>query len=683
MIQSGRKNLTDLVSKIPSIAVPNKMFRNGGNLKFEDKSASWGFTQNSFSNGAAYADLDNDGDLDLVINNVNEPALIYKNLSVDKKLNHYIAFNLKGADQNKFAIGAKIVAYVGDQTISRELIPSRGFQSSVDYKLIMGIGGRNLIDSLIVFWPNNTHQKITSPIKVDALNVLVQPSITDPSCKKNTFPILDQKITPFLTKQNIGFDKHKQPDYTDFYAERGIPEMLSHAGPKAAVGDVNGDGLTDVFIAGTSEQIGQLYLQTNTGFQKKEIPDLKQFSSFEDSETALIDADGDGDLDLFIAPGGNTATVASRELQLRLFINDGKANFKIATNAFPLNEDNIGAIVWYDFDKDGDLDLFTGASCVTKNYGLNPQSHLYLNNGKAQFTDLPKSKLAGLNEIGMIRSATISSKDKEPVTLVVVGEWMSPHLYQFNKGGLVELKSNLNTFKGSWNSVTSADINNDGKPDLILGNIGENFNLHPNQQNPLKLFISDFDGNGSIDKIFTKTFESKDVPVFMKRDLQDQIPSLKKSSLHHNEYAKKSVNDLFSKELINKSIIKEINFVTSVVAINKGGGQYAIIPLPPIAQFSSVHAILCMDINKDGNLDLIIGGNDFYFQPQLGRLDANQGLILIGDGKGGFITLSSDKTGLNLNGMVRDIKMLDFKGQPNLLFLQNDLAPQLFKITKP
>jgi hypothetical protein len=682
MIQSGRKNLTDLVSKIPSIAVPNKMFRNGGNLKFEDKSNDWGFTQNSFSNGAAYADLDNDGDLDLVINNVNEPALIYKNLSVEKKLNHYIAFKIQGADNNSFAIGTKLVAYVGGQTISRELIPSRGFQSSVDYKIIMGLGKNTKIDSLIVYWPNNTTQKINTPIKVDAVNTIQQPSKNDKGLTSNKINGTKNITKPLLTKQLVAFDKHKQPDYTDFYAERGIPEMLSHAGPKAAVGDVNGDGLEDVFITGTSEQIGQLYLQTKNGFQKKEIADLKLFSSFEDSETSLVDVDGDGDLDLFIAPAGNTVSIASREMQLRLYINDGKGNFKISTSAFPLNQDNIGAVVWYDFDKDGDLDLFTGASCVTKIYGLNPKSHLYLNDGKGHFVDVPKNKLAGLDEVGMVRAASITDlgNGKQPA-LIVVGEWMSPHIYVFKNGGLDEIKSNLNQLKGWWSAVASVDVNKDGKPDLILGNIGENFNLHPTATAPLKLFVTDFDGNGSVDKIMTKTYEGKDVPVFMKRDLQDQIPSLKKNALHHNEYAQKSVNDLFNKETLSKALVKEVNFVSTIVAINKGGGQYEIKTMSPLVQFSSVHSILSLDINKDGNPDLIMGGNDFYFQPQLGRLDANQGLILLGDGKGNFNPLSADKTGLNFMGMMRDIQKINYQQKENVLFLQNDMSPVLYKVT--
>ena len=677
MIQTGRKNLTDLVNKIPSIAVPNKLFRNKGNLKFEDKSAEWGFTQNSFSNGAAYADLDNDGDLDLVINNVNEPALVYKNLTTDNLKSHFIAFKLEGNDQNKFAIGAKVLAYIGDQIITRELMPSRGFQSSVDYKLIMGIGTNTKFDSVIINWPNNTRQKVTQALKIDTTNFIKQPLIADKSVYVNANNLVKQK--PLLVKTKVLFDKHQQPDYTDFYAERGIPEMLSHMGPKAAIGDVNGDTMDDIYVAGTSEHLGQLYLQTGNGFQKKGIPDMVQFSNFEDAELAFVDVDADHDLDLFIAAAGNNALPGSRELQNRLFINDGKGNFNITTTAFPLNQDNIGTIQWCDFDKDGDMDLFTGASCVSKIYGITPQSHVYLNDGKGQFKDLPATSMAGLDRVGMVRSSSLMNIENN-TALVVVGEWMSPHIYTFSNGSFKEITSNLNQLNGWWTAVQVADVNNDGKPDLILGNIGENFNQHPTMDAPLKLFVSDFDGNGSIDKIMTKTYEKRDVPVFMKRDIQDQIPSLKKVALHHDEYAKKSINELFSKEVLNQAIVKKVNYASSIIALNTGKGQFEIKELPAIVQFSSIHAINTFDFNKDGNLDLILGGNDFYFQPQLGRLDANEGLILLGDGKGSFNSLSSDKAGLSLNGMVSAIEKINFQRQLHWLILQNNMTPQLYKL---
>lgn len=368
-----------------------------------------------------------------------------------------------------------------------------------------------------------------------------------------------------------------------------------------------------------------------------------------------------------------------RELQNRLFINDGKGNFNITTTAFPVNQDNIGTIQWCDFDKDGDMDLFTGASCVSKIYGITPQSHVYLNDGKGQFKDLPTTRMAGLDRVGMVRSSSLMNIENN-TALVVVGEWMSPHIYTFSNGSFKEITSNLNQLHGWWTAVQVADVNNDGKQDLILGNIGENFNQHPTMDAPLKLFVSDFDGNGSIDKIMTKTYEKRDVPVFMKRDIQDQIPSLKKVALYHDEYARKSINELFSKEVLNQAIVKKVNYASSIIALNTGKGQFEIKELPAIVQFSSIHAINTFDFNKDGNLDLILGGNDFYFQPQLGRLDANEGLILLGDGKGSFNALSSDKVGLSLNGMVRAIEKINFQRQLHWLILQNNMTPQLYKL---
>ena len=675
MIVTGKKDLTELVNKIPSIAVPNKMFRNLGNLKFADQSAAWGFTQNSFSNGAAYGDLDNDGDLDLVVNNVNQPALIFKNNSREMNHNNYIGVFLKGKDKNRFAVGSKIVVYEGDQKLSREVIPSRGFQSSVDYKQIIGLGKRKSVDSMIIYWPDLTFTKIIHPA-INKVHFISQPEKGE---KIHLMEVL--KKTPLLVQVKSNFDKHQQPDYVDFYAERAIPEMLSHQGPKATVADVNGDGLADVFIGGTAEHPGQLYLQTNNGFVKKDIPDMKQFAGFEDAAVLFFDADGDGDMDLFIGAGGNNIVPGSRELQHRLFINDGKGNFKISYSAFPLNQDNTGAVIAYDFNKDGYLDLFVGASSVSKEYGITPHSHIYINNKKGGFTEMPENRVSGINGIGMVKGAVMcdvdGDKEKE---LVIVGEWMSPRIFKFKKDHFIELNSDLNKLHGWWQTVAAVDVNGDGKEDLILGNIGENFNLHPDAQNPLKLWCGDFDDNGRLDKIMSKTVDGKDKPVFMKRDVQEELPTLKKQNLRHSEYAKKTIPELFTPEQLKKTLVKQINYSSSIIAINQGNGKFTIKPLPPMVQLSCVNTIVGIDLNQDGFKDLIVGGNEFNFQPQLGRLDANRGQILINDGKGNFKLLDSEASGLELKGMVRDIVAIPSKRTLNFLFLQNDEVPVLYQL---
>jgi len=501
---------------------------------------------------------------------------------------------------------------------------------------------------------------------------------------KNSKPFFDaaevDNQLPFFEIEKTAFEKHDEDENVDFYYERNIPEMLSREGPKAAVGDLNGDGTEDIYIGGHP---GQIYLQNSTGkFTKKSEPLFDQYSDFEDDAILFFDAENDGDLDIFVGPGGNNSQSFSRQMQSRLYINDGKANFSIDVNAFPANGMNTGVAVAGDFNKDGFQDLFVGGRNVPREYGVSPSSFILINNGKGHFTDIAKTKNPDIAQIGMVTGAvsTNVSGDSEN-ELIITGEWMSPRIFSFKNDHFQEIKSNLNQLFGLWKSIEATDVNHDGKTDLILGNIGENFYLRPDSANEVKLWINDFNQNSSLDKIMTNTVNGKDLPVFLKHDLQDQIPSIKKQNLKHEDYANKSIQQLFSGELLKKSTVKKFNYCASVVAINQGNGQFAIHKLPMMAQLSSVNAMVCTDVNSDGNIDLVLGGNLFGFLPQFERLDASFGDLLLNDGKGNFTWVQQRKTGFNVEGMVRDI--VEFKGkEKRILFLRNNDFPVLYKLNK-
>jgi hypothetical protein len=673
MVTTGEKEeVQKIIDSMPSVPVLNKAYRNLGNLKFSDEGMKWGFKQPSFSNGAAYGDLDNDGDLDMVVNNVNMPSFVYKNNSREQTTSNYIAVQLKGNGANTFAIGSLIKIYCGNEIITREVIPSRGFQSSTDYKIIAGLGNRK-VDSILIEWPNQTVTQINQPA-INKTHHIQQtekePLIIEP---------IQTTATVFEATENL-FDKHTENDFIDFYTERNVPVMLSREGPNAAIGDINKDGLQDVFIGGAKGQAGQLYLQTKNGYVRKIHASFENDKEAEDVAVLFFDCDNDGDEDLFVGSGGNNLSPRDHNLQHRLYRNNGNGDFTKDTSALPANFSNVSIAVPMDYDTDGDLDLFIGGRSMSYNYGMDPFSYILNNEGKGRFTDVTANLNPDISKIGMVTDAAWAdvTGDKKN-DLIITGEWMSTHVYSYVNGKMQEVKTNLDPLSGWWQSIAIADMDGDSDNDIVLGNYGDNFYLRPDTANPIKLWMNDFDNNGLPDKVLSKTLNGKDVTVFLKKDFTDAMPAMKKENLKHHEFAKKTIQTLFKPELLNTTTVKTFNYSKSIIAYNDGNGHFTISELPVAAQLSSVNAIICDDINQDGKMDLILGGNNTSCLPQFGRLDASFGLVLINKGNKQFQELPAKESGITVRGMTRDLKMIQGTGKKYLLFLRNDDYPVLFK----
>ncbi|MFN4007749.1 MAG: FG-GAP-like repeat-containing protein [Chitinophagaceae bacterium] len=674
MVLTGKKEEVDqVINKMPSKPIPNIFFRNNGNLQFEDASEIWGTQQPSFSNGAAYGDLDNDGDLDLIVNNVNAPAFIYQNTAIQRGA-HYIAVQVKGTNQNTFAIGTTIKLYQGSTIQSREVIPSRGFQSSVDYKQLFGIATTK-VDSIQIIFPNNTYVTFVQPI-TDTLLVVQQQGN-----EAKWLPPINATTTAFFTlKDSSSFLPHKEDDYIDFYTERNIPMMQSRQGPKSAVADYNNDGLQDIFIGGAVGSAAQLYLQLPYGKWQRSTQTLfNQYLEFEDTEVVSFDADGDGDADIMVGSGGNHLPQGSIEMRTRLYLNDGKGLFT-SGNELPAVLGNTSVIAPFDVDNDGDTDVFVGSLCMPQNYGIASSNQLWINNGKGVFS---AQTVAAFKSLGMVTDAGwMQLQPNGKPTLVIVGEFSEPQFFEWNGTTLVRKPTNLDVYKGMWQAVAVADLNNDGLQDLVIGNYGENFYLKPDSAHPVKLFINDFDGNGILDKVWSRTIDNKDVPVFLKRELTDNIPSLKKQNLRHEAYATKSVQALFSNTSLQQALVRTYNYTSSVIAYNNGNASFTIQKLPIQVQWSSVNAITITDINRDDKPDILLGGNLFHFLPQFARLDASYTHTLLNNDNHTWQYISNQKSGVLLRGCVKDIQTLQVAGNPNVLWLQNNERPVLYQLQK-
>lgn len=613
----------ELANRMPEGKVTNYLYRNNGDLTFSNQSQAWGLEKTGCTTGAAYADLDRDGDLDLVVNNLNAKAEIWENKARQQpEPRHYLRLQLEQPGPNSRAIGSRVVLYAGGKQITQELYTTRGFQSAVEPVLTFGLGKAQQVDSGWVRWPDGAWQRL-GPIKADQLFILKKQTGTALPVRNPVEPLL-REIT---TQSGLNFI-HKENNYNDFDREKLIPHQLSALGPCLAVGDCNGDGLEDVFIGGAKGQSGALFLQkAGLAFQRLALPALEADSLFEDADAAWLDADQDGDLDLYVVNGGGEGAL----LLHRLYLNDGRGNLVKSPDALPAVMANGACVVAADMDGDGDTDIFTGARSIPGSYGLSPASYYFENAGKGRFTDKSGQVAPFLQQLGMVSDACWLPATK---TLAVVGEWMPLTLI---KTGVKEWKkTEIAHSTGWWNTVHAADIDNDGDEDLLLGNLGLNATVKASEEEPLQLYVADYDHNQSYDPILTYYKQHRQYSYYSKDELFSQLTAIKKKYTDYAPFARQTFDQLFSEEQLAESVQKRVETLQSALAINKGNNTFELRPLPLEAQIAPLFAFVAADFNGDGFVDILAGGNWYEVQPSFGRYDASKGCLLLGDGKGGF-----------------------------------------------
>lgn len=675
-LSNQKEDMQNILKEMPSTPIPNQFFRNQGDLTFKEQGTAWGLAKPSYSNGAAYGDLDNDGDLDLVVNNLNQQAMVYRNSSDERFQHHYLKVQLRAAAPNTYALGAKVYVHQADQLHNFQMIPSRGFQSSVDYTMVFGLGDNPTIDSVVVVWPDRT-RSVLHTVNADQTLTINQNEVT-------TTPLADKAVeaTKGSVFQQLPFNAtpHKEDRFIDFYQEGLTMRMVSREGPRAAVADVNGDGRDDVYIGGANGWPGQMLLQTANGWQPTSIQTFEKDNGYEDTSAHFFDADGDGDMDLFVGSGGNHYPIGNRFLQDRLYINDGKGQFTTDLRALTPNGFNTAAALSFDYDEDGDNDLLVVSRSVPGQYGVNPPNFLYENDGQGHFRDRIESVMPDLSTAAMLTDiALVDITGDEQPELVTVGEWTSPAVYAKQGAQWKRMATNLDDKAGWWYALETADLDGDGDQDLVLGNRGENFYFSGSTEAPAKLFVSDFDDNGTKEKIITRHLDGQDQPLPMKAELTEQIVSLKKQNLRHDEYAKRSIQDLFGPEAMTDALVKEGTYFRSAIALNTGDGQFDLIDLPANVQFSSVCGIHIADINGDAQPDLILGGNDGGFTPQYSKLDATFGHVLLNSGNGQFTHMPNKESGFFVRGDIKDIQPIWRGDQQQVLVLRNNDAAQLWQ----
>lgn len=669
--------LAEALKKVEGAHVPNYLFANNHNLTFSNKSAEWGFDIPSFSNGAVYADFDNDGDLDIAMNNIDTEAYLYENHSERKPEQHWLTLKLKGPALNRQGFGAKISLWTAQGKQYAEHSPYRGYQSTAEpHREHFGLGNAGKIDSLSICWPDGRMQ-VLYDLNADQLLELDHAKATDAVPAKLPDEAANAPVFTSLTSGGINF-MHRDELYIDFKIQPLLPHLLSQNGPGIAVADVNGDGRDDFYVGGAFNQSGYLFVQDKQQhFIPKALVGGQKYE--EDMGTLFFDADNDGDPDLYVVSGSNEFEAGSRYYQDRLYVNDGKGNFVQKANALPLLTGSGSTVNAADFDRDGDLDLFVGGRLAPGAYPMPGESHLLRNDG-GLFEDITRQVCPEIGSIGMVTTALWTDFDQDGWTdLVIAGEWMPIVFYKNVKGKLinVSLLAGLKNTSGWWNSIASGDFDEDGDTDYVLGNVGLNSEGKPSADRPLTMLAKDFDGSGTMDPV-TARYIGKDLyPAHPRDEMTSQMNFLKKRYIYYADYSKARIADIFKPEELQGAKRMVCEMMQSVVLENKGGGKFSLKPLPAAAQMGAVYGLLAEDFDQDGHLDLLFSGNTHATESISGRLDALNGVLMLGDGKGKFKPLNPSASGIFIPGDAKGMARLGLSDGRSLVLAAQNNGPLL------
>lgn len=659
----------DLLGKLKGVHLSNYIFRNKGNLAFDNMTDDWGITNNSYSNGAAYADLDNDGDLDLITNNINKEAFIHENIeNNNKNRNNYLKVALQGSDKNINGIGASVILYCGNDKFYSYCSPVKGYLSSMNGPLGFGLGKHTFIDSIRIKWADGKGQTIKNVRANQQLKIEYKSSRSLPPGKA-----VEQTIfTNANDRYNIRY-RHAENEYNDFNDESLLPKLYSRKGPGIAVGDIDNEYGLDFFIGGSTGNAGTLFIQTKNGrFAEKKI-NLED-AKYEDIGSLFFDADNDGDADLYVVSGGNEFKNMPGAYQDRLYINDGKGNFAKNQQSLPEIPSSGSSVVAADFDKDGDIDVFRAGANFPGSYPVSPRSYL-LKNENGKFVDITNQVASELMNPGMITSAVWSDFDNDGwIDLIVVGEWMPPSFFKNEKGNFINVtkQTGLSNVNGWWNSIYPADIDNDGDIDYVVGNMGTNIDYKPAKNQPVELFYYNFNSTATPQPVLScymkdESEEKKRYPFAYRDDLFRVMPSLKKKFWNYETYSKATLDEVFKEDELSKAKYYKADLFESCIIKNNGNGKFSISPLPSEAQLSCINGIMATDFDKDGNTDLIATGNLHSTEVVYGWLDASLGLLLKGDGKGNFKPVPASGSGLLLHGDMKSLAYLYDKSGNNVI----------------